>query len=75
MIERPKWDSAFRSGSGCGTASGMGEDLISEDRLRREGFLTRTPSDTSAAASAQRSGENDALWQILAFQSWTSNLA
>jgi asparagine synthase (glutamine-hydrolysing) len=77
MIERPKMGFGVPVGQWLrGPLREWGEDLISEDRLRREGFL-----DPDAVRRLWRRhlrndrGENDALWQILAFQSWTSNLA
>ena len=77
MIERPKMGFGIPVGLWLrGPLREWGEDLLAEDRLRREGFL-----DPQAVRRrwlrhlAADGGESDALWQMLAFQAWAADAA
>jgi asparagine synthase (glutamine-hydrolysing) len=77
MIERPKMGFGIPVGLWLrGPLREWGEDLLAEDRLRREGFL-----DPQAVRRrwlrhlAADGGESDASWQMLAFQAWAADAA
>lgn len=75
MIERPKMGFGIPVGAWLrGPLREWSEDLLAEDRLRAEGFLN--PLSVRRLWRRHLSegrGESDALWQILAFQSWVAD--
>ncbi len=77
MIERPKMGFGVPVGEWLrGPLREWGEDLLTEDRLRSQGFLNpqAVRRHWRQHLSADRT-ENDSIWQILAFQAWMSDAA
>ncbi len=77
MIERPKMGFGVPVGLWLrGPLREWGEDLLTENRLRKQGFLDpqTVRSLWQQHLSADR-GESDLLWQILAFQAWVADAA
>jgi len=77
LIERPKMGFGIPVGRWLrGPLREWSETLLSEDRLRTEGYL-----NPEAVRSRWRRhlssdlGESDTLWQILAFQAWIADVA
>jgi asparagine synthase (glutamine-hydrolysing) len=77
MIERPKMGFGIPVGQWLrGPLREWGEDLLAEDRLRREGFLNpQAVRRQWRRHLSTECDENDALWQILAFQAWLAGTA
>ena len=77
MIERPKMGFGVPVGQWLrGPLREWSEDLLTQDRLRSQGFLNPQVVRRlwQQHLSADR-GESDSLWQILAFQAWVSDAA
>jgi asparagine synthase (glutamine-hydrolysing) len=77
MIERPKMGFGIPVGQWLrGPLREWGEDLLAEDRLRRQGYLNPqvVRRHWQQHLNADQ-GENDTLWQIVAFQAWVANCA
>jgi asparagine synthase (glutamine-hydrolysing) len=77
MIQRPKMGFGVPVGQWLrGPLREWGEDLLSDDRLRTEGFLNPQVVRRywHRHLGANRA-ESDTLWQILAFQAWVAEAA
>jgi asparagine synthase (glutamine-hydrolysing) len=74
LVNRPKWGFNVPMGDWLrGPLREWAEDLLHEDRLKREGFLH--PEEVRRIWSAHLSGTCDYqyhLWDVLSFQSWLS---
>jgi asparagine synthase (glutamine-hydrolysing) len=72
LIDRPKMGFGVPVAQWIrGPLRDWAEALLSEDRLRREGFLNPTVvRDRWRRHLARASDEGDALWHILMFQAW-----
>lgn len=75
MIDRPKMGFGIPVGEWLrGPLREWGEDLLAEDRLRRQGYLNpRAVRRHWQQHLTADQAETDTLWQILAFQAWVAD--